>query len=72
MCWPKTSHSPETSCWESDFVEGVRAQLVDRDHAPRWWHARVEDVPRELVLGKFAGGPLAASDDLLAGIGHQV
>lgn len=43
--------------WESDFVEGVRAQLVDKDHCPHWWHARIEDVPAELVAAKFEGCP---------------
>ena len=28
----------------ADFAEGVRAQLVDKDRAPRWSHARLEDV----------------------------
>lgn len=37
----------------SDFVEGVRAQLVDKDHLPRWWHSRIEDVPADLVAEKF-------------------
>lgn len=41
---------------DSDFVEGVRAQLVDKDRNPRWRHARVEDVPRELVLRMFQEG----------------
>lgn len=36
-----------------DFTEGVRAQLVDRDRAPRWSHARVEDVTRAEVLAYF-------------------
>jgi len=36
-----------------DFVEGVRAQLVDKDRRPRWSYARIEDVPRELVLSAF-------------------
>ena len=29
---------------DCDFVEGVRAQLVDKDRDPRFAHARVEDV----------------------------
>lgn len=28
-----------------DFVEGVRAMVVDKDRSPRWHHARIEDVP---------------------------
>ncbi|GGK56572.1 3-hydroxyisobutyryl-CoA hydrolase [Ornithinimicrobium pekingense] len=36
-----------------DFVEGVRAQLVDKDRQPRWTHASVADVTREEVLEAF-------------------
>ena len=36
-----------------DFVEGVRAQVVDKDRTPRWRHARVEDVTRSEVLACF-------------------
>lgn len=36
-----------------DFVEGVRAQLVDKDRAPRWRHARLEDVTRAEVVACF-------------------
>ena len=41
----------------SDFVEGVRAVLVDRDHAPRWTHEGVAAVPRDAVLRMFAAAP---------------
>ena len=37
-----------------DFLEGVRAQLVDKDRNPVWQHARVEDVTRDEVLACFA------------------
>jgi enoyl-CoA hydratase len=38
---------------EPDFVEGVRAMLVDRDHAPAWSHTSLSDVPRAKVLRMF-------------------
>ena len=38
---------------DSDFVEGVRAQLVDKDRTPTWRHARIEEVTREAVLRFF-------------------
>ena len=34
---------------DCDFVEGVRAQLVDKDHDPHFAHARVEDVDPDRV-----------------------
>lgn len=37
-----------------DFVEGVRAQLVDKDRAPRWQHTGLDDVSRDEVLAIFA------------------
>lgn len=36
-----------------DFVEGVRAQLVDKDKKPRWVHARIEDVTHAEVDACF-------------------
>jgi enoyl-CoA hydratase len=40
----------------ADFVEGVRALLVDRDNAPRWRHRSLADVdPAEVDL-LFSGG----------------
>jgi len=41
-------------CRWPDFVEGVRAQLVDKDHCPRWVHPRVEDVSPAVVHSVFA------------------
>ena len=36
-----------------DFPEGVRALLVDKDNAPNWRPARLEDVTDELVARHF-------------------
>lgn len=38
---------------DSDFVEGVRAQLVDKDRTPHWRHAGLAEVPDELVRRMF-------------------
>ncbi|WP_349368174.1 enoyl-CoA hydratase/isomerase family protein [Salinarimonas sp.] len=37
-----------------DFYEGVRAVLIDKDHAPHWQPARLEDVAPEMVEAYFA------------------
>ncbi len=37
-----------------DFVEGVRAAVVDKDRSPAWWPRRLEDVHRADVLRHFA------------------
>jgi enoyl-CoA hydratase/carnithine racemase len=37
----------------SETVEGIRALAVDKDHAPRWSPARVEDVTTDMVQPFF-------------------
>jgi enoyl-CoA hydratase len=49
-----------------DFVEGVRALLVDRDNAPRWQHRSLAEVGRAEVdevfeRGRLTQEPLPAS-----------
>ena len=41
----------------SDFPEGVRALLVDKDHKPNWSPARLEDVSDAAVAGYFKPVP---------------
>ena len=38
----------------SDFYEGIRAVLVDKDHAPQWSAARIEDVGDEAIEAYFS------------------
>jgi enoyl-CoA hydratase len=44
-----------------DFIEGVRALIVDKDNAPRWQHADVGAVPDSLIDAIFA--PLPAQEE---------
>lgn len=49
-------------CIKSDFKEGVRALLIDRDQSPKWQPAKLEDVSDELVESFFK--PLPGNDEL--------
>jgi enoyl-CoA hydratase len=44
----------------ADFYEGIRAVLIDKDHAPKWNPATLKDVSDELVQSYFA--PLGKHD----------
>lgn len=44
----------------SETVEGIRALAVDKDHAPQWMPARIEDVTPEMVR-PFFDSPWPAS-----------
>ena len=39
---------------QPDMVEGIRAQMIDKDLSPRWQIRSDEDVPAELVASAFA------------------
>lgn len=43
-----------------DFQEGVRAVIIDKDNAPAWSPARIEDVPDDMVAKYFE--PLGADE----------
>ena len=45
------------SALEGDFVEGIRAAIIDKDRTPRWQHARVEDVTADTVAAMLAEPP---------------
>jgi enoyl-CoA hydratase len=44
-----------------DFAEGVRAVIVDKDHAPQWDPASPEGVTEALIDAIFA--PLPAQEE---------
>jgi enoyl-CoA hydratase len=36
----------------ADFIEGIRAAVIDKDRTPKWQPARIEDVTPE-IIGKY-------------------
>ena len=38
----------------TDFIEGIRAAVIDKDHAPRWRFEDVDAVPSDLVESLLA------------------
>jgi enoyl-CoA hydratase len=40
-----------------DFYEGVRAVIVDKDNAPRWWPAALDEVTQAEIARHFAPLP---------------
>lgn len=49
-----------------EFIEGVRAFLIDKDQSPRWLHASISQVRPEQVEQAFACGPLPGTSHPLA------
>ncbi|AKI00651.1 enoyl-CoA hydratase/carnithine racemase [Hoeflea sp. IMCC20628] len=45
------------SASEGDFVEGIRAAIIDKDRNPRWRHASVDDVTAETVAAMLSEPP---------------
>jgi enoyl-CoA hydratase len=45
---------------QGDFLEGIRAAIIDKDNAPRWPHGALTEVPGETVDAMLA--PLGASE----------
>jgi len=52
----------------SETFEGIRALAIDKDHAPRWNPARIEDVTPEMVQAFFPS-PWPAHAHPLRGLG---
>jgi enoyl-CoA hydratase/carnithine racemase len=53
---------------QGDFLEGVRALIIDKDNSPRWTPSRIEDVTDDMIDAFFrhrwapAAHPLASLD----------
>ncbi len=47
----------QQSFLHGDFIEGVRALIIDKDKSPRWTPGRVEDVTDSMIEAFFRGYP---------------
>lgn len=43
---------------QGDFIEGIRAQIIDKDRTPKWAHAGPSDVPPEDIAAMLRPFPL--------------
>ena len=57
------------SAEHGDFVEGIRAAIIDRDNAPRWRHAGPADVTGDDIAAMLA--PLGADELVLGDAGAK-
>jgi enoyl-CoA hydratase len=60
-CLQQEYRIAKTCLREHDFIEGIRAAIIDKDRNPRWQPARLEDVTPEAVQQYFA---ISNTDDL--------
>ncbi|MCB0343175.1 MAG: enoyl-CoA hydratase/isomerase family protein [Bdellovibrionales bacterium] len=58
----KEWHMAITSCENSNFVEGVRALLIDKDNQPNWIPADLSEVTEDQVDPYFNGAKNSASE----------
>lgn len=52
---------------QADFLEGVRALLIDKDNKPAWKYGSVRQIPGEVVAALFE--PLPGEGPLFGGSG---
>lgn len=56
-CLVREYNSALTVFTSTEFVEGVRAAIIDKDRSPKWSPSRVEDVTPGIVEKYFAPNP---------------
>lgn len=54
-CFAMELHLDRQWFERGDFLEGVRALIIDKDKKPHWKHARPQDVSANEVLNFFSG-----------------